>query len=623
MNTTGSPMRRASWARRGTAAALAGLCITMITACGDSDPEPPQLPAAPASLTAIVGSPEITLTWPASDGASAYNVYWSDTSGVTPLTGTRISNVSSPYLHTGLLRGSTYHYVVTALNAAGESAPSPQASATIAPAAPETVSATPGDAQVTLDWRSVPGATGYRVYWSNLAGVTPQTGTLVADATAPLVHTGLTNGLPYYYVVTAINDGGEGDASQQVSATPQEPAPDSPLTVSAVATPETTLSVTVQWSPPASPADSTRVIRYNLYRSTLPGIAADPSVATRLEGVVSPHIDKVPAGQVSYYYVVTAVTAGGEGPPSAEVSATPKGPPAGSGGAGGSGGSGGSGGDTAYGNNLSVPLVFADGLGLLGAALTGSDHLDLATGLRPTSTDTTTPFPYFNDDDAYVLSGTTYYRQQTSSTWQANWLNGADVIQRVEADWGDNLVSASLSVNQTVRVETVLRQYPNTEAWPADQPMTGYPMALLYGAGRTEMQGTPGIAEQAQERRIFTVTARLRIRKLVDGVSIEHPCGFDGSVAEGLRVADGSRLPRYGAEINVGGAQTYGFNWRLNQCEAPDKAGAWRITFSLDEAVEVNGQGHANNVLITSLHPSETTAVLVSPRETSIDVVVK
>lgn len=603
--------------KRSVGLGIATCALSMLVACSDGDTPSLQVPAPPLSLSAIAKSPEIELSWQPSEGAGSYHLYWSTTAGVSTVDGTRISGVSSPYLHTDLTRGLTYYYVVTAANEAGESGPSLETSATISPAAPEVVSATSGDTQVTLDWRSVLGATSYRVYWSNTPGVTPANGTLVDNASAPLVHTGLTNGLTYYYIVSAVNAGGEGESSLQVSAVPQEPVPAAPQAVSAIATPETTLSLTVQWAPPPEPADPTRVVSYNLYRSTSPGIANNLSAATLIEGVVSPHIDTVPAGQVAYYYVISAVTAGGEGPVSAEVSAVPKGSP------GGSGGSGGSPGETSFGNNLSVPLVFADGVGLLGDKITGTDYLDRATGLRPSTTDIVDPFPYLNPIDAYTLAGTTYYRQQSASTWQAGWINGSTGPQRVEVDWGDNLTSASLSANQVLRVETVLRQYPNTDAWPTDQPLMAYPMALLYGTGRTEMQGTTGTPVEAQERRVFTVMARLRIRKLVDGVPTDHPCGFNGSVADGFKIPDGGSVPRYSAEINVGGSQTYGFNWRLNQCTATDKTGAWRISFSLDDASEVNGQGLANNVLLESLHPSETRSVLNSPKETSIDIEVR
>ena len=47
--------------------------------------------------------------------AASYNIYYASVSGVTPLTGTKISNVVPPYTHTGLTNGTTYYYVVTAV----------------------------------------------------------------------------------------------------------------------------------------------------------------------------------------------------------------------------------------------------------------------------------------------------------------------------------------------------------------------------------------------------------------------------------------------------------------------------------------------------------------------------
>jgi hypothetical protein len=83
--------------------------------------------ATPASVSA-------TISWAPVAGATSYNLYWSTTSGVTRASGTRIAGVASPYTHSGLSNGTTYYYVVTAVNANGESAASAQASAT--PAAP-------------------------------------------------------------------------------------------------------------------------------------------------------------------------------------------------------------------------------------------------------------------------------------------------------------------------------------------------------------------------------------------------------------------------------------------------------------------------------------------------------
>ncbi|WP_298834936.1 fibronectin type III domain-containing protein [uncultured Piscinibacter sp.] len=579
--------------------------LGFLSACGGGD----DVPGAPSQLAGVAGDGQATLTWTAASDADSYNLYWSNTAGVTPHTGTKIAGVTSPYDHTGLTNGLTYYYVVTASNGEGEGSPSNEASVTLAPSAPTTLSAVSGDHQVTVDWRGTLGTTSHNLYWSNSPGVTPGTGTKIEGVTAPFVHTGLTNGSTYYYVVTGVGAGGESLASEQVSAMPQVPVPGAPQSLAAVLTPETTKSVTLQWSPPLPPTDPADVLSYNLYRSTTPGI--DVSTADKFEGVVSPHIDVVPAGQVTYYYVVTAVTAGGEGPVSAEVSATPRGSP---------GTGGGGGGDTGFGNNLSTPLVFADGIGLLGGVITGTDHTDLATGLRPTATDVTDPFPYFNVADIHTVGGVDYYQQQTSSTWQASWLNGKAATQNVEVDWGDNLTSAALSPNQVIRVETVLRQYPGGTSWPATETMLAYPMTFLYGQGINEMQGTVGTTVDATERRVYTVTARLKIQKLVNGVPTDHACGFNGSIAEGLAVPDGSQVPKYSSEINVGGSLTYGFNWRLNQCTAGDKAGTYRITFSLDDTATVGGTDYTNNVLLESLHSSETTSTLVDSKTTYIDI---
>jgi hypothetical protein len=676
---------------------MAMTALGLLSACGGDDP-----PGVPSALAAAAGDAQVSLSWVAAPGASTYNLYWSNSAGVTPSTGMKIADSKSPFVHSGLTNGLTYHYVATALNGDGESAASAPAVVTLAPDAPVGVAVTAADFKIKVDWTASVGATSYNFYWSTKPGVTPQSGLKVSDVKAPyespvldsgltyyavvtavndggespvsaevsvalppdaptsvsavsgnaqvtidwndddvvgatsfnlywsnapgvtkingtklegvkppFVHAPLVNGTTYYYVVTAVGDGGEGADSTQVSAIPQVPAPSAPQSVSAIATPETTKSVTINWSAPQSPADPALVLSYNLYRSTTPGIDIAAVTTTRIANVVSPHIDVVPAGQVTYYYVVTAVTAGGEGASSAEVSATPKGSPSGGGG------------ETGFGNNLSTPLVFAEGLGITGAEITGTDHTDLATGLRPTATDVTNPFPYLNPADMLSLDGVDYYKQQSSSTWQANWINGRNSAQSVELDWGDNLGSAALSSNQVIRVETVLRQYKGVQSWAADVAMLGYPMQLLYGTGKAEMQGTTGVATDATERRVFAATARLKIEKLdASGTPVPNNCAFEGSIADGLALADGSRLPKYSSEINVGGSLTYGFNWFINRCSEPNKAGKWRITFSLDNAAMIGGVSYSNNTSIYGLHPSETSAVLESEQSSYIDVTV-
>lgn len=185
----------------------------------------PAIPAAPTGVAAVAAEAQNSISWNASFGATAYNVYWSTTSGVTQANGTLISNVTSPYVHTGLANGTAVYYVVTAENIAGESVDSAQVNATpvaplVLPDAPSGLTATAGDAQVTLSWSPVTGATSYNLYWSTTSGVTKLNGTKITGAPSPYLHTGRTNGTTYYYVVTAVNASGESADSTQASAVP-------------------------------------------------------------------------------------------------------------------------------------------------------------------------------------------------------------------------------------------------------------------------------------------------------------------------------------------------------------------------------------------------------------------
>lgn len=69
--------------------------------------------AAPANISAVANSHQVTITWDPVSGATSYNVYWNTTSGVTP-SDNKITGATSPYTHTDLSNVSTYYYVVTA-----------------------------------------------------------------------------------------------------------------------------------------------------------------------------------------------------------------------------------------------------------------------------------------------------------------------------------------------------------------------------------------------------------------------------------------------------------------------------------------------------------------------------
>ena len=97
-------------------------------------------PAVPTGLHAISGDTVVGLTWSSVAGATSYRVKRSLTTG-GPYASVA-SNIKAPqYLDTGLANGTTYYYVVSAVNMRGESGDSDEASAMPRPSSDLVVSA--------------------------------------------------------------------------------------------------------------------------------------------------------------------------------------------------------------------------------------------------------------------------------------------------------------------------------------------------------------------------------------------------------------------------------------------------------------------------------------------------
>lgn len=201
---------------------------------GDAGSPGVQVPGAPAGLTAAAGSEQVVLNWTASTGDASYTVKRAEVNG-GPYTSVATGVTGSTFTDTGLTNGQTYYYVVTAVNTAGESAPSAQVSAS--PQAGTsipgvlTLTGTAGTNQAVLTWTASTGAVSYKVQRSVAGGTyadmaTGLTALTYTDATA-------VNGTEYNYRVVAVNASGQ-TLSNVVTVTPTSP-------------PVTTGALEVQW----------------------------------------------------------------------------------------------------------------------------------------------------------------------------------------------------------------------------------------------------------------------------------------------------------------------------------------------------------------------------------------
>lgn len=90
----------------------------------------PTVPPAPASLSAAAGNTQVSLSWASSSGATSYSVYRGTSAGGESTTAIATGVGTTSYTNTGLTNGTTYYYKVKAVNTAGASGYSPEASAT-------------------------------------------------------------------------------------------------------------------------------------------------------------------------------------------------------------------------------------------------------------------------------------------------------------------------------------------------------------------------------------------------------------------------------------------------------------------------------------------------------------
>jgi len=280
------------------------------------------------------------------------------------------------------------------------------------------------------------------------------------------------------------------------------------------------------------------------------------------------------------------------------------------------------GGETLVGNNLSFPVLWAEGVT---KALPGNPGMTPVTngvwwwwwgteGVDPNIVplacapdpddlskcddgnpgQATSLLPPADDPDLVKA----YLQKDPLNTWQAetaDWSNSPVTVNGI--DWGDSLESQDWYLNSQVRSEVVLFEDLAT-------PMLEYGMRHTSGWGINEVHGLAvkdGVVEigPGTQATIYSHCARLTLQKLLVprddprlldliwlsgtgwtepdgyGVDLVEPALFNGSVHEG---GDGPGY--YSAEINVKGRIIYGYTWNVKKLN--HGSGDYRMTFSFD-----------------------------------------
>jgi fibronectin type 3 domain-containing protein/regulation of enolase protein 1 (concanavalin A-like superfamily) len=185
-------------------------------------------PSAPGLAATAASSNQINLAWNAVTNAASYILERSTTDGgpyVIIATGWTMTN----YTDIGLAGATTYYYVVTGVNAGGQSTNNVQASATTLLSAGLTATAASAT-QIDLTWNAISNATSYNVGRSAVSG--GPYSIIATGVTATNYTDNVPAGMKYYYVINAICGGLETPNSPE--ATIALPYPWASLDVGAV-----------------------------------------------------------------------------------------------------------------------------------------------------------------------------------------------------------------------------------------------------------------------------------------------------------------------------------------------------------------------------------------------------
>ena len=301
------------------ALALAAPFVSCGSGDGDGDEGPGDPPAAPQNFKAVTSDGKVRLTWTSEEGLT-YDLFFSEARGFGLESGTKLSDITAPYVHhMGLMDGTTYYYRLAANTPSGASSSTDEIWAIIpalgAPGTPQNFEARASTRQVTLTWDSHSDVT-YGLFFSTTRKFTlDQAADSFSDVTSPHIHGNLMDDTTYYYRLTA-------NVSSVASAPTAEVSARTPALATLPATPQNLMAapldrrVRLTWNP------GDNDVTYELFFSTTQGFT--PASATgSFPNVTSPHTHDGLTNGTTYYYILTANKPSGASVPTPEVSAAP------------------------------------------------------------------------------------------------------------------------------------------------------------------------------------------------------------------------------------------------------------------------------------------------------------
>lgn len=257
-------------------------------------------PVAPTTVTATVDGDDIVVSWerPSTVHIDGYTIGHRIGDQTDYTTSPQMAGTETSYRMADVTGDVNYHIAVMTHNRAGNSPWSDETTAMrrLAPSAPTNVTATAGDANITVSWEAPQTGTadGYRVRYGENGSDSVTTADIVGDTTS-FTHDNPTEGTEYAYQVQAHNTAGDSPWTQAVTAT-RLLTPGVPTDVAAAVSGSV---IVVTWNAPASSVVDAYHVRYGVESSD---VTEDASVA----GDATEFVHEDPTGDTRYQYVVRA-----------------------------------------------------------------------------------------------------------------------------------------------------------------------------------------------------------------------------------------------------------------------------------------------------------------------------